>query len=176
MKRASLFKTIFGSEDFNYQEISQSNKLFVENSSFLKFVTEIPVLEEMSFLMEEIVIRYAENAEMYVSFQKFSRAAAVWPRYQEISKQVDRLYVFGENDYSLKKYPNIEFVDLAPKHPLVKEWFIVIDLENAKSLLTAYDLDGFGKFENEKKRRFKGIKTNNPIYVEEAISFLKNII
>lgn len=176
MKSVSLFNDIFGDQNFDYQKIKENDRLVVEDSSFLKFITSIPVLEEMSFLMEEIAIRYAKKADMYVGFQKLSRAEAVWPRYQEVSRELGNLFVFGENDCSLKKYPRTNLIYLPEGHPLVKEWFLVIDFKKAKSMLTAYDLDGFGKFENEKERRFKGIKSNNPRHVNKAVRILKSII
>lgn len=177
MKSVSLFNEIFGGQDFEYQKIDKNDKLVVEeDSSFLKFITKIPVLEEMSFLMEEIAIRYGKKADMYVGFQKLSRAEAVWPRYQEISRELGNLFVFGENDCSLKNYPNTKLIYLPKGHPLIKEWFLVIDFKKAKSMLTAYDLDGFGKFENEKERRFKGIKSNNPRHVKKAVEILKTLI
>ena len=52
----------------------------------------------------------------------------------------------------------------------------LINKNIGKSMMVAYDLDGFGTYENEKERNFKGAKTNNPEKVKKAANLLEDLV
>jgi len=176
MKELSLYKEIFKEVDGELEQLdseADENKL---RSFSLKFETEIPNLERMCYIMEKVLLKNGEGAVVYAGFQKLSRAEAIWSRYHQMADQVDQIYVFGEDDADLDPHPNIELITLPPKHKLIREWFLVIDKPNGKSMMVGYDLDGFGKYENEKERNFKGAKTNNPEMVNKAVRLLEGLL
>lgn len=176
MKKLSLYNEIFGEIKGSTEKLgakASENKL----SSFsLKFETKIPNLEKMCYIMEKVILNKGEDAKVYAGFQKLSRAEAIWDRYHQMANNADQIYVFGENDANLKAHPNIDLVYLPPKHELIREWFLVIDKPIGKSMMVAYDLDGFGKYENEKDRNFKGAKTHAPKSVSKAVNLLEALI
>ncbi|MFP4021480.1 MAG: DICT sensory domain-containing protein [Halanaerobium sp.] len=176
MEELSLYKEIFEKVEGQVEELAANaaeNKL---RSFSLKFESEIPNLERMSYIMEKVLIENGEGAKVYAGFQKLSRAEAIWDRYHQMADKADKIYVFGENDFDLEPHPKIELVNLSATHVLTREWFLVIDKPAGKSMMVARDLDGFGKYENEKNRSFKGVKTNNPEDVARAVKLLKNLL
>ncbi|MGM0411483.1 MAG: DICT sensory domain-containing protein [Bacillota bacterium] len=176
MKNLSLYHEIFEEVDGEVEELGKDadkNKL---KSFSLKFETKIPNLDRMCYIMEKVLLNKGEGATVYAGFQKQSRAEAIWDRYHEMADNVDQIYVFGENDANLDPHPNIELINLPPRHELVREWFLVIDKPIGKSMMVAYDLDGFGKHKNEKDRNFKGAKTLKPAAVTKAVELLEDLI
>ena len=177
MKEISLYDEIFSEVDGEITDLTNKD---VDNTELdtpsLKFESDIPKLERMCYIMEQVLLKKESDAVVYAGFQKVSRAEAIWDRYLEIADNVEQIYLFGEKDKELESHPNIEFIYLPEKHPLIREWFLVIDRPLAKSMMSAYDLDGFGVYENEKDRNFKGFKSTNPNIVEQATSLLKEVI
>ena len=176
MKEVSLYEEIFSSVEGDVENLGNDEDDEKLKSFSMKFETSVPNLEKMCYIMEKILLKKESKATIYAGFQKVSRAEAIWDRYHDIADNVDKIYLFGEKDKKLKSHPNIEFVYLPEKHPLVREWFLVIDKPIGKSMMVAYDLDGFGTYENEKDRNFKGAKTNNPDQVKKAVEVLDDIV
>lgn len=176
MKEVSLYEEIFSSIEGDIEDLGKDADEDKLDSFSMKFESNIPNLEKMCYIMEKILLKKESDATIYAGFQKVSRAEAIWDRYHDIADNVDKIYLFGEKDKELKPHPNIEFVYLPEKHPLIREWFLVIDKPIGKSMMVAYDLDGFGTYENEKDRNFKGAKTNNPDQVKKAVDVLNEIV
>ena len=176
MKELSLYEEIFSEVEGDVKDLGKEADEDVLDSFSLKFETKIPNMEKMCYIMEKILLSKGDGATVYAGFQKVSRAKAIWDRYLDIADNVDQVYIFGENDASLEEHPDIDFVYLPKDHPLVREWFLVIDKPIGKSMMVAYDLDGFGTYENEKERNFKGAKTNNPDKVKKAADLLEDLV
>ena len=176
MQNISLYKKFFPEIDGEVKEVEKDYIYKTPGKFPVKFETSIQTLEMISKILEEVLLIEKSEAVAYVGFQKISRAEAVCDRYHRIADKIKKVYMFGEKDKILKPHPNIEFVYLPPKHDLIREWFLLIDHPKRKSMLVAYDLDGFGKYEDEKKRNFIGFKTNNPLLVKKGIRLIKTII
>lgn len=176
MKGLSLYNEIFEEVEGNVKELGKDADKSKLSSFSLKFETKIPNLEKMCYIMEKVLLNKGEGATVYAGFQKQSRAEAIWDRYHKMADNVEQIYVFGENDANLDPHPNIKFINLPPRHELIREWFLVIDKPIGKSMMVAYDLDGFGKYENEKDRNFKGAKTQRPEAVTKAVELLEDLI
>ncbi|MGM0369606.1 MAG: DICT sensory domain-containing protein [Bacillota bacterium] len=178
MKEVSLYEEIFSEIEGDVEDLTDSVSDSKLKSNSLKYETNIPNLEQMCYIMERVLLGKDDGSDItvYAGFQKVSRAEAIWDRYLEIADIVDQVYLFGENDANLESHPNIDFIYLPDKHELIREWFLVVDQPLAKSMMVAYDLDGFGKYPNEKDRNFKGAKSNNPRVVSDAIDLLEDVI
>ncbi len=177
MKDVSLYDEIFSEVDGELNDLKDKDLDNTElDTPSLKFESDIPKLERMCYIMEQVLLKKESDAVVYAGFQKISRAEAIWDRYLEIADNVKKIYLFGQKDKELKSHPNIEFVYLPEKHTLIREWFLVIDRPLAKSMMVGYDLDGFGVYENEKDRNFKGAKTTNPNIVDKATNLLQSVI
>lgn len=174
MKKVSLYKELFGEIDAPMEQLqdgASDSKVSIAN---IKYETKIPNLEKMCYLMESVVLQKKREGTVYAGFQKLSRAEAIWDRYLKMAENVDMIYVFGEKDKDLAPHPKITIVPLPPGHPLIWEWFLVMDIKFGKNMMTAFDLDGFGTYENEKDRNFRGGKTINKDVVEKAALLIEN--
>ncbi|MGM0410195.1 MAG: DICT sensory domain-containing protein [Bacillota bacterium] len=176
MRHISLYKTFFPEIDGEVEEINYKNNIEGPEKFSYKFETSIPTLEMLSEIMENVLLKKKSETTAYVGFQRTSRAEAVWDRYHKIANNIKKVFVFGIKDKILDPHPNIELVDLSEKHPLIREWFLVIDHPQGKSMLVAYDLDGLDKSQNEKSRNFIGFKTSNPELVNKAVRLIKNAL
>jgi DICT domain-containing protein len=178
MKNISLYEEIFAEMESPVEDLTGEVNEQKLRANSLKYESDIPKLEKMCYIMEKVILDKdeAEDTEIYAGFQKVSRAREIWDRFHKIADKVDTLYVFGEDDADLKPHPNIEFIYLPKEHELTREWFLVMSQPLAKSMMVAYDLDGFGVYEDEKERNFKGGKTNDPRLVETAVDLLDEVI
>ena len=178
MKEVSLYEEIFDELEGPVEDLTGDVSDSKLKSRTLKYESDIPKLEKMCYIMEKTILNQdeAEGTTIYAGFQKVSRAKDIWDRFLELADTADEVYVFGENDANLEPHPDIHLIYLPEKHPLKREWFLVMDQPLAKSMMAAYDLDGFGVYEDEKQRNFKGAKSNNPRVVEKAIDLLEDVI
>ncbi|WP_408955801.1 DICT sensory domain-containing protein [Natroniella sp. ANB-PHB2] len=176
MKEISLYEEIFAALDGTMEKETGDIEEEKLRSRSLKFETDVPKLEKMCYIMEHVLLKKEVEATVYAGFQKVSRARDIWERFLQIADNVAQVYIFGQDDDDLESHSDVDFIYLPDKHKLVREWFLVIDQPLAKSMMVAYDLDGFGKYEDEKKRNFKGAKSMNPRVVKKAIKLLDEVI
>lgn len=176
MKNVSLYEEIFSDLDGSVEKLKGEASDKKLSSFSLKYETKVPQLERMCYIMEQVLLKKECKGVVYAGFQKVSRAKAIWDRFHQIADNVDKVYIFGEKDERLKPHPDIEFIYLPKKHKLIREWFLVIDRPIGKSMMVAYDLDGFGIYESEKDRNFKGAKSNNPDTVKKAVGLLDEVV
>jgi len=177
MKHISLFHELFEKIDGEIVKMADQSKDSELSIGNIKYETKVPNLERMCYIMESVVLKAGKKqGDVYAGFQKISRAEAIWDRFLKMADNVDHLYVFGEKDKVLPSHPNIKFIYLPQNHPLVREWFLVLDIKYMRNMMTAYDLDGFGTKPLEIDRNFKGAKTVNTKIIDEAIALLKQII
>jgi DICT domain-containing protein len=176
MKKVSLFNEVFESVDgdiIKFKDVESDKTLSL---SAVKYETKVPNLERMCYLMESVLLRKKYEGSVYAGFQKLSRAEEIWDRFLKMADNVDKIYVFGEKDIELTKHPKIQIVPLPPGHPLIREWFLVLDVKLFKNMMVAYDMDGFGQKPVEKDRNFVGAKTVNIKLVDKASSLLQEVI
>jgi len=176
MKDFSIYEELFNNVDGDVIKMSSKEPDKTLSLSNIKYETKIPNLEKMCLLMETVVLNNKKQGTIYAGFQKMSRARAIWDRYLKMADNVDKIYLFGEKDVTLKSHPNIEFIYLPDNHKLMREWFLVMDLKFGKNMMVAYDLDGFGELEVSKVRNFKGVKTVNIVSIDSTVNLLKSII
>lgn len=176
MKNVSLYEEVFGLVEGDLENLDEGADDDKLDSFSLKYESTVPQLERMCYIMEQVLLKEEVEATVYAGFQKVSRAADIWDRFLQIADNVEQVYIFGEDDADLKTHPDIDFIYLPNKHKLKREWFLVIDQPLAKSMMVAYDMDGFGTHEVEKDRNFKGAKCNNPRVVTQAKEILDEVI
>ncbi|ACL69506.1 DICT sensory domain-containing protein [Halothermothrix orenii] len=176
MKELSLYEEIFTKLEGGVKKLDGGTDDSELNSFSLKFESRVPQLERMCYIMEQVLLRKPSRANVYAGFQKVSRARDIWDRFLKIADNVNKVYIFGEKDDDLPKHPDIDFIYLPEGHKLTREWFLVITKPIGKAMMVAYDLDGFGVHDDEKQRKFKGAKTNNPEIVTKARDLLEEVI
>src|ERR1044072_1215408 len=104
-----------------------SRRDFVERQTF-GFRAQVPCLEYMSLLIENaLLLRTHRGGRLYAGFQRLSHMEPVCDRYIRISDISERVYVFGEPDWTPPRHPNMAVVKLSAGVPLLREWFVVAD-------------------------------------------------
>ncbi|MCA0969551.1 histidine kinase [Halobacillus litoralis] len=170
MKDLSLFKECFGAVEGETHDLGNASLSQLQAGS-IKFESKVPQLEYMCLMMENLVLTKKLKGNVYAGFQKLSRAENVIERFQAMT-EYSNVHIFGVDDVGVTKDDGINYIDLPTTSELVREWFLVIDAPNFKSMMVAYDLDGFGVHEVEEGRNFKGAKSSNPKVVSHAASLL----
>lgn len=177
IKEVSLYEDLFHQVEGQTTQVTGMLSRAELDSASLKYETKVPQLEYMCLIMENMVITKKPKAVIYAGFQKLSRCVEpVLERFFAMADHAERVYIFGEKDKEMPHHPNITYVVLPEGHPLVREWFLVIQAPVMKMMMTAYDMDGFGTHEVEEGRNFKGIKTNHPKVVDQAAALLQSAI
>ncbi|WP_226577126.1 DICT sensory domain-containing protein [Halobacillus litoralis] len=171
IEEISLFHECFGSVEAETNDLSKAGLSQLQQSS-MKFESKVPQLEYMCLMMENMVLMKKLQGQVYAGFQKLSRSKNVIDRFQAMTEYSD-VHIFGEADTQMDENDGINYIALPPKSSLVREWFLVVDAPNFKSMMVAYDMEGFGIHEVEENRKFKGAKTSNPKIVDQAVQLLK---
>ncbi|MBX0358236.1 DICT sensory domain-containing protein [Halobacillus sp. Nhm2S1] len=172
IQNLSLFKECFGAVEGETQNLGNANLTQLQAGS-IKFESKVPQLEYMCLMMENMVLMKKLKGNVYAGFQKFSRAKNVIERFQAMT-EYSNVYIFGEEDAPVDPNDGIHYIALPPNSELIREWFLVIDAPNFKSMMVAYDLDGFGVHEVEEGRNFRGAKSSSPKVINHASSLLEN--
>ncbi|ADH99372.1 DICT sensory domain-containing protein [Salisediminibacterium selenitireducens] len=175
LKDVSVFETAFGEVPGETSKLGGSASNETLSASSLKYETKVPQLEYMCLMMENMVLTKKLKGTIYAGFQKQSRAEAIYDRYLAMA-EYSEIYLFGEKDKSLPTHPNIHFVDLPSNAVLTREWFLVINAPAFKSMMVAYDMDGFGTHEVEEDRNFKGMKSSSPKTVKAVSEMLASVV
>lgn len=170
LKQLSLFHECFGQVEGNVQKLDNA-PLSQLNAQSLKYETKVPQLEYMCLMMENIVLTKKLQGNVYAGFQKFSRAKNVLDRFQAMT-EYSHVHIFGENDAVMDRTDGINYIELPPNSELMREWFLIIDSPTFKSMMVAYDMEGFGVHEVEEGRKFKGVKTSSPRVIDHATKLL----
>ncbi|MFD2614372.1 DICT sensory domain-containing protein [Paenibacillus gansuensis] len=177
MINASLYRDIFDQSVGEVQEIAGMISRAQLDTASLKYETQVPQLEYMCLIMENMVITKKPKAVIYAGFQKLSRAVApVLERFFTMAETAEKVYIFGVPDQERPAHPNVEYIHLPEDHPLVREWFLVVQAPTMKMMMTAYDLEGFGVHAVEENRKFRGVKSNSPKLVDQAAQLLANVV
>lgn len=122
-------------------------------------------------LNERLVVQHhADDARVFAGFERFSRMRRVLSRYRDLSGVVRSLAIFGCADAALPL--NAIKVGISERHPLAREWFLVVNAPKYKALISARDLDGFGPSGPLAHRRFLGVALHDPELVELACDHL----
>ncbi|MGD7009290.1 DICT sensory domain-containing protein [Metabacillus sp. 84] len=170
LKKLSLFNECFGAVDGEVEKLENA-PLSRMNASSFKYETSVPQLEYMCLMMENMVLTKKLKGNVYAGFQKFSRTKNVLDRFQAMTEFAN-VHIFGEEDVKMDSSDGISYIALPPNSELMREWFLIIDSPMFKSMMTAYDMEGFGVHEVEESRKFKGIKTSSPAVVKQAVGLL----
>ncbi|MCA1035830.1 MULTISPECIES: DICT sensory domain-containing protein [Bacillus] len=170
LKKLSLFQECFGQVEGETQKLDNA-PLSQLNAQSLKYETKVPQLEYMCLMMENIVLTKKLQGNVYAGFQKFSRTKNVLDRFQAMA-EYSNVHIFGENDAAMDPSDGIHYIELPKNSELMREWFLIIDSPVFKSMMVAYDMEGFGVHEVEEGRKFKGVKTSNPQVIAHATKLL----
>ncbi|HVF43719.1 MAG TPA: DICT sensory domain-containing protein [Pyrinomonadaceae bacterium] len=152
-----------------------SRRDFDERQTF-GFRSQVPCLEYMSLLIENaLLLRTHRGGRLYAGFRKLSHMEPVVDRYMRIADISERVYVFGEPDWTPPRHPNMAVVKLRAGVPLVREWFVVADSPALRVALVALEEEHAAATPHE-QLYFRAFKTHDPALVQRLASAAESLI
>src|ERR1044072_1283974 len=136
-----------------------SRRDFVERQTF-GFRAQAPCLEYMSLLIENaLLLRTHRGGRLYAGFQRIAHMEPVVDRYMRIADISERVYVFGEPDWTPPRHPNLAVGKLPAGAPVLREWFVVADPPALGVALVALEEERAAPTPHE-ERYFRELKTH----------------
>lgn len=133
-------------------------------------------MEYVSLLIETaLLLRTNRRGRVYVGFEKFSRMECVIDRYLRIADVSERVYVFGEADWTPPRHPNIRLIPVGSDFKLACEWFVIVDSSTLRVALVGMDEDGSDAPVLE-ERNFRAFKTSDPVIVAQLAQAAEELI
>lgn len=153
-----------------------SRRDFDERGTFV-FRSQVPCLEYVSLLIENAVLLRTNRAgRIYVGFEKLSRMKAVVDRYLRIADISERVYVFGEADWTPPRHPNMRLIGVAEDSKLSREWFVIADSPSVRVALVAHEeADEFDTLHTE-ARWFRALKTSDPVLITHFAAAAEDLV
>jgi DICT domain-containing protein len=152
-----------------------SRRDFDERQTF-GFRALAPCLEYISLLIENaLLLRTHRGGRLYAGFQKLSNMEPVVDRYMRIADVSERVYVFGEPDWTPPRHPNMAVVRLRAGVPLMREWFVVADSPSLSVALVGFDEEGFNVPVLE-ERTFTALKTHDAALVRRLATAAESLV
>ena len=153
-----------------------SRRDFDERVTF-GFRCQVPCLEYMSLLIENaLLLRTHRGGRVYAGFERLSRMEPVVDRYMRIADISERVYVFGEPDWTPPRHPNMGVVRLREGVPLAREWFVVADSPALRVALVCLPDEEAAPAPTPEERFFHAIKTHDPSIVQRLASAAEGLI
>ena len=152
-----------------------SRRDFDERIAF-RFRAQVPSMEYVSLLIENgLLLRAHRGGRVYAGFERLSRMEPVVDRYMRIADLSERVYVFGEDDWTPPRHPNMKVVKLAPEATLAREWFVIADSPTMQVALVGACEDCFQTPVFE-ARYFRAYKTSAPEHVKQLAIAAEKLI
>ncbi|HVF45353.1 MAG TPA: DICT sensory domain-containing protein [Pyrinomonadaceae bacterium] len=152
-----------------------SRRDFDERQTF-GFRAQVPCLEYMSLLIENaLLLRTHRGGRLYAGFQKLSHMEPVVDRYMRIADISERVYVFGEPDWTPPRHPNMAVVKLPAGVPLLREWFVVADSPALRVALVGLEEEHAAATPHE-ERYYRALKSHDPALVQHLASAAESLI
>lgn len=152
---------------------SISRRDFDERPTFL-FRAKVPCLEYISLMIENaLLLKTNRMGRVYVGFEKLSRMKPVAERYLRIADISERVYVFGEADWTPPRHPNMKLITITDDYKLAREWFVIADSSTLRVALVGVDEDGTGVLE---ERSYHAFKSSDPAVVTRLAAIADGLI
>jgi putative two-component system response regulator len=140
---------------------------FLERNIYSK-----PSMIAISHAVEDVVINFNLEADLFVSFQQFRFFLYEKDRYLKLEKCCRRVFVFARNidRNEISAFCNTDFIEISPQSPLADEWSIVVNHPKHSIILTTteqYDRQMPG---DDDFRYFKGLLSFDPGVAKVAVN------
>jgi DICT domain-containing protein len=155
-----------------------SRRDFDERRTFA-FCAEVPVLEYVSLLIEnKLLLANNRNGRVYAGFEKLSRMIPVAERYLRIADLSERVFLFGEPDWTPPRHPNLRTIVLESKNRLACECFVIADSPDLRVALvaTVATMEDNSDSPLSEPRRFRAIKTSDPAIVIQLAAYAEGLV
>lgn len=179
MKDFSLYERalkLAGRNAENLGDVHQiSRKEFCERETMI-FRARVPCLEYASLLIENgLLLRARRSGRVYAGFEKLSLMEPVVDRYMRIADVSERVHVFGEDDWTPPRHPNMRVTTVESNSPLAREWFVVVTSPAMNVALVGAAESRAGESATE-ERTFRAIKTHDQELVERLAAAAEDLV
>src|SRR5689334_22275224 len=152
-----------------------SRRDFDERQTF-RFRSQVPCMEYLSLLIENaLLLRTHRGGRLYAGFERLSNMEPVVDRYMRIADISERVYVFGEPDWTPPRHPNMAVVKLREGVPLTREWFVVADSPALRVALVGL-VDEEVHAATHEERYFHALKTHDTALVQFLATAAESLI
>ena len=179
MKYFSMFEHVLRKAENSVEDLGDvsliSRRDFDERAVFC-FRAQVPSMEYVSLLIENgLLLRAHRGGRVYAGFERLSRMEPVVDRYMRIADLSERVFIFGEDDWTPPRHPNMKVIRLAPEQQLAREWFVIADSPTMQVALVGVGEDHFQTPVFE-ARRFRACKTSDATHVRHLAAAAEQLI
>ena len=119
-----------------------ARKDFEEHESFICRTTTASVEYACLMIENAVLLRTNRGGRVYAGFEKLSQLQPIVDRYLRMADVSEAVYLFGEEDWTPPRHPNIRVVPLQPESRLAREWFVIADSSTFQTAFLAFDEEG----------------------------------
>ncbi|MDR3592549.1 MAG: HD domain-containing phosphohydrolase [Negativicutes bacterium] len=131
-----------------------------------------PAMLAISHALEDVVLNFGLNADLFVSFQKFEFFLYEKDRYLQLDKICRRIFIFaqGVDPDQITEFNNTVFVEIDPDCQLVDEWSVIINHPVHPILLSTTEQYRPRTVPGDDFRYFHGFLSFDPDVVRLAVN------
>ena len=179
MKNFSIFEQALkfsdGAHIENLGEIgSLARRDFVERESFICHTTTASVEYGCLMIENAILLRTNRSGRVYAGVERFSALQPIIDRYMRIADISESVFLFGQNDWTPPRHPNITVIALNQDFRLAREWFVITHSNSMSSAVVAFDEVGADSLPEQ--IRYWALKTSNARLVADLANAVEGVI
>ena len=157
------------------QVASLARKEFDEHESFICRTTTACVEYACLMIENAVLLRTNRAGRVFAGFEKLSQLQPIVDRYLRIADVSEYVYLFGQDDWSPPRHPNIRVITLNGDFRLAREWFVITQSPTLRTAFLAFDEAGKDTTMPE-QIRYWAIKTSNPSTVNGLVNAVEGVI
>jgi DICT domain-containing protein len=117
-----------------------------------------------------LLLRTSRSGRIYVGCESLSNLRPIIDRYMRIADISQNVFIFGEEDWTLPRHPNMRVIPLLPDSKLARESFLIADSPTLECALVARQEDA------QEPQAFRVLKTSNAKVVRRLASAIEGVI
>ena len=179
MKNFSIFEQALKFSDVgrieNLGEVaSLARRDFLERESFICHTTTASVEYGCLMIENAILLRTNRSGRVYAGVERFSALQPIIDRYMRIADISESVFLFGQNDWTPPRHPNIRVISLNQDFRLAREWFVITHSNSMSSAVVAFDEAGADILSEQ--IRYWALKTSNARLVANLANAVEGVI
>ena len=179
MKTFSAFEYALACCDGHLEDLGQvasiARKEFDEFESFLCRTTTASVEYGSLMIENSLLLRTNRSGRVFAGFEKLSQLQPIIDRYLRIADVSESVCLFGQDDWTPPRHPNVRVITLNPDFQLARECFVITQSSSLCIAFLAYNEAGAETMVPE-QIRYWALKTSNAKIVSELVNSVEDVI
>lgn len=148
----------------------------IKSSSIEQIIYTKPSMIAISHGLEDMIIEFKLESELFVTFQKFEFFMVEFERYKELDNLCKKVYIFARNinGESIKDFKNTVFIELDEEDSLVQEWNIIVNHPEHPAVFLSKEMFYSEPFKEDQFRKFNGFLSFSSDIVADALKVIKD--